>query len=162
MARPAAGITRQRGQFAFAVTAANVFFVLMSRAMPTTISSSGAVPAVKLLLSKIDRDCVADFDCGGLVVHRHAATCTGQVGVDAATPSRFQTRRGRELQPLVCDFEMGGAFPGGGTDGLHDSPLEQSGFEPLVPAHEGTGLSSPPLLRCENRLHGREGAVAPG
>jgi len=37
-------------QFAFAATAANASFVLMSRAMPTTISSSGAVPAVKLLL----------------------------------------------------------------------------------------------------------------
>ena len=31
-------------QFAFAATAANASFALMSRAMPTTISSSGAVP----------------------------------------------------------------------------------------------------------------------
>jgi hypothetical protein len=23
----------------------------------------------------------------------------------------------------------------------------------LVPAHEGTGLSSPPFLRCENKGH---------
>ena len=48
--QPIPGITRQGGQFAFAATAANASFVPMSRAMPTTISSSGVVPAVKLLL----------------------------------------------------------------------------------------------------------------
>jgi hypothetical protein len=26
---------------------------------------------------------------------------------------------------LVCDYEIGGAFPGGGTDGLHDSPWRE-------------------------------------
>jgi hypothetical protein len=41
---------RTGGQPAFAATAANASFVFKSRAMPTTISSSGAVPDVKLLL----------------------------------------------------------------------------------------------------------------
>ena len=30
--------------------------------------------------------------------------------------------------------EMGGGLPGGGTDGLHDSPLEEAGFELAVPS----------------------------
>jgi len=31
--------------------------------------------------------------------------------------------------------EMGGGLPGGGTDGLHDSPLKGGGFELPVPGH---------------------------
>src|SRR5215470_5023381 len=44
----------------------------MSRAMPTTISSSGAVPAVKLLLRPRSTG-IADLDTDGLAVHRHTA-----------------------------------------------------------------------------------------